>query len=90
MSMTSFGFPAELGMASVLVDGNGNGSLTVRLRERFANPPQLLLVDNRADIACGATYTSSSISAAGFTVTVAGSQVRNEFVSVRWAAVEKG
>ena len=49
-----------------------------------------MLVDNRADVAAGATYTASNVTRTGFTLTVASSQVVNEFVPIRWAAVEKG
>lgn len=81
------GEAVELGTATVTLDGSGDGSVAVSFTETFVETPSILVVPPRAD---SGTYSATSTSKTGFTVTVASSDLTSRDVKVTWTVVDKG
>jgi hypothetical protein len=77
----------ELGTATVTLDGSGDGTQAVSFTETYVDTPSILVAPPRAD---AGTYSATSTSKTGFTVTVATSDMVSQDVKVTWVAVEKG
>ncbi len=75
---------------SVLIfDGSGHASLGITFEEAFNDVPQMMVVEDGADVSAGATYAATSVTYSGFTLTVTGSQYVNTRRTVYWIAHER-
>lgn len=75
---------------SILVfDGGGNASLAITFDEAFNDVPQMMVVQDGADVAAGATYSATSVTYSGFTLTISGSRYVNTRRAIYWIAHEK-
>lgn len=86
MPRTSNGTLTESGVATVSLDASGNGSASVTLEEPFVAPPDVLAQTRRGD---AGVYSAASVTSSGFSVSVAGSDIRSESVDVAWVALER-
>lgn len=77
----------ELGTATVTLDGAGAGTQAVSFSESFVSTPSILVAPPEAD---AGTYSATSSSKTGFTVSVTSSDLTSQDVKVTWAVVEKG
>ena len=76
----------ELGTATVTLDGTGAGTQAVSFGETFVATPTISIAAPTAD---AGTWSATSTSDTGFTVTASGSDITSQDYEVTWVAVEK-
>lgn len=76
----------ELGTATVTLNASGAGSQAVSFLEPFVSTPTIAIASPAAD---AGTYTATSTTKSGLTVTVATSDLVSQDVRVTWLAVER-
>lgn len=82
-------FRQEYRKSILVFDGSGAAALAVTFDEAFDDVPQVMVVEDGADVAAGAVYSATLITYSGFTITVAGSKYRNTRRKVLWIAHER-
>lgn len=91
MSRGPRGRRIDSGVAVVTLNGSGAGTAAVVFAETdFFSPPAILVVPDAADAAAGATFTATSQTKDGFTISISGSNQTSGDVEVVWFACEKG
>lgn len=76
----------ELGTATVTLDGTGAGTQAVNFAETFVATPAIQIASPTAD---SGTWSATSTSETGFTVTATASDITSQDYEVTWVAVEK-
>lgn len=75
----------EMGLTTVAVS-SGSGSTAVSFGVSFTRPPQVLVIEHEAD---AGSYSATTITETGFTVTVSSSDYSDGDIQVGWIAAEK-
>lgn len=79
----------EYGQTLCAFSAGGSSTTSVAFSVPFVEPPAVLVVPNLADTISGATWSATSISKTGFTISVSGSNFQTQDRMVTWVAHEK-
>lgn len=83
------GWQKEYGVSRVTFNASGVASYAVTFTTAFISPPAVLIVPIEADVLAGATYSATSVSTTGFTISVSGSQFISQNKDINWFVHEK-
>ncbi len=74
---------------TVSLNGSGAGTQAVLFGSDYVSIPDVLVVQNEADEAAGASYTAATVTKDGFTLTVTGSSRTSQDIAIIWFAHQK-